>query len=284
MFKFIKNSLLLVFILNLAACSYSPSALKIVYNGMAEELADELKEPISLSTSQSAIIEDYTKELMQWHRQNKLPEYAKNFADFAQIVQQDNISLPQLKMVLKKVEGMPHFEQATHLTKKIVVVAKTLTTAQIVQLEKALHNESQQEALATKNKNFITEVSNNTKGMFNFIGISLNEEQLSIVREDAKNLHDIRSYQVQATQQWNRQFISVLKQTNRPDFASRFARLWKMKDRNLQGKAHQLDQQNSIIMATLIRKLIMSLDTHQIQRLSQQLNSISTTFREMAYE
>lgn len=284
MFNVIKNSLLLLFIVNLAACSYSPTALKVTYNGFAEEVANDLKEPIDLSVSQRAIVDDYANVLLQWHRQNKLPEYAKTFADFSLIVQQDNISLRQLRTVVKKLDGMPHFEQATHLTEKMLIVAKTLTTAQITQLEQSLNNEYQQERLAANNKNFITEMEDNIKGMFGFIGLYLNQHQLNILKREAKNLHDTRQYQVRATKQWNQQFINLLKQSNRPDFDMRLATLWNTQDHNLKGKGYQLEQQNISIMAVLIRTLVMSFNENQRRHLTKQLTSISTTFNEMVYE
>ncbi|MCK5813191.1 MAG: hypothetical protein KAH03_02990 [Cocleimonas sp.] len=284
MLKFIKSSLLLLFIFNVTACSYSPTALKITYSSFAEEVAEELKEPIDLSSSQSTMIDDYANELLQWHRQNKLPEYAKSFAQFAMIVQQDTISLPQLKTILKQLDGMPHFDQANHLTEKMLIVAKTLTTEQIKQLEQSLNNSHQQDVLATNNKNFTTEVTSNVKGMFRFIGIQLNDSQLAMVKKEAKNIHNTHPYQIQATKQWNQQFVNLLKQPHRPDFDTHFKRLWATKDHNLKGKGDQLEQQNTAIMAVLIRKLIMRFEDNQRNHLSKQLSSISTTFNEMAYE
>lgn len=283
-FKIIKASLLFLLFINLAACSYSPTSLKETYNDLASELSEELKEPFNMSAQQSAMVDNYTKELIHWHRRNKLPEYSQTFSRLALLVKQDDISLPLLQNILLEIDEIPHFEQASHLSYQMLAVAKSLIKTQISQLELSFNNAYQQESLAIRNKNFTSEVNDDIKTLFRFIGIHLGADQLKIVKQETKNFHDIRKFELEAEKHWNQQLITLLRQKNTPYFDSLFNKLWNAQDPKLTGKANQLKQQNMVLMAKLMKKLIMSFTADQKENLSKQLTSISNTFNEMVYE
>ncbi len=272
----------IVLFINLTACSYSPTLLKESYNDLASELADELKEPLKPTAQQSAMIDDYTAQLLQWHRRNKLPEYSRNLARLAEMVKQDNIPLAPLQYVLDKMDDIPHFEQATHLTYKMLAVAESLSRTQISQLEQSLNREYQQKLLESSNEAFADETYENIRMMFRFIGINLNPDQLKQVKEKTNNFHDIRPYELQAEKLWNQRIISLLREKNSAHFSSRFSQFWNVQDTKLTGKAIQLEQQNKQRMALLIRELIMTFGAEQKESLSRQLTSMSHMFSEMA--
>ena len=79
MLKLIKHSILILLLSNLFACSYSPNALKEIYNELPEEIAGDLTESIDLSSQQTTAINSYANDMMQWHRHHKLPEYSQIF-------------------------------------------------------------------------------------------------------------------------------------------------------------------------------------------------------------
>jgi hypothetical protein len=284
MFIYIKNFLLLLFAISLTACSYSPDSLKKLYADTASEYAEEIKGAINPSAQQSAMIDDYTKQLMQWHRRNKLPEYSRYFAKLATFVKQDNIPVAQINTALKQMDAMPHFEQAGHLTYKIAAVAELLTSQQISKIEQTINNQYQQDVLAIKNKTFAQEVMDDTKTIFRFLVITLNSNQLQLIKARSKKFHDIRPYELQAEKQLNKQLISVLRQTNNPNFLARFQQVWDRDQLVLAPKARQLKQQNNALMAGLLKELIASFTAEQKDTLSKQLMSISDTFGEMVYE
>ncbi|MEE9351241.1 MAG: DUF6279 family lipoprotein [Thiotrichaceae bacterium] len=284
-FKIIKNTtLLFLLFINLTACSYSPASLKESYNDLASDIAKQLKEPLNPSVQQSAMIDDYAQQVLQWHRRNKLPEYSQNLATLATLVTQENIPLPQLESAMNEVDDMPHFEQATHLTYKMLAVAKSLSEAQITSLERSINNEYQQEFLEVKQHKHTNEVNNMIKTLFRFIGINLNSEQLKTVQQAANKLHDTRPYELQAEKQWNKQMIALLRRKNNPHFEARFTQLWNTQDAKLTGKALQLEQHNNKLMAEVMKRLIMSFEPEQKDNLSRQLTSMSRTFSEMANE
>lgn len=289
MFKLIKISILLLFFINLTACSYSPVSLKEIYNEIPSELADDLKDPLNPTAEQNAMIDDYVQHLMQWHRRNKLPEYSQSFAKLALLVRQEQITSPQLQVALKQIEGIPHFDQATHLSYKMLAVAKSLTNQQITQLDKSLKDEFRIESLEIKSEKYTDEVNDSIKMVLRIIGINLNAEQINLVKQETKKLHDIRNLELQAEKQWSNQMITLLKQSKLPQhqapyFESRFVQLWNSQHQMLKGSALQLDKQNTETMKHLIRQLIMSFEPEQKVDLSKQLTSISRTFSEMANE
>ena len=116
------------------------------------------------------------------------------------------------------------------------------------------------------------------------MGVTLNSDQLKRVQVVTKNLHDIRSYELQADKQWNKKIIALLKQKNNPHFELQFTQLWNMQGSRLTGGAYPLEQQNRKLMAGLMKNLIMSFNSEQKKKLAKQLTSISRTFSEMANE
>lgn len=284
MIRTIKTSLVFLFILNLAACSYSPSSLKETYNNLPSDLSEEFKDSIDLTSSQSAKVDVYTKQIMQWHRHNKLPQYAHTLARLAILVKEENIRLDALQKSLDEIENIPHFEQATHLTHNMAAVARTLTTKQITQLEQYLKDEVLEEPLEIRKEKLYIEESNEIKMMLRIIGISISDEQFKTVKRDAKKLHDIRWQELDAEKKSNMQLISLLRKKNNPEFVAQFARLWDQQSPALTGRAHQQKQQNRKTRTLMLKNLIMSFSPQQKENLSIQLYSLSDTFSEMANE
>ncbi len=284
MFKILKSSLIILFLINLTACSYSPDSLKETYNDLASEMSQGLKEPFDLSSEQNAIIDDYTKQLFIWHRRNKLPEYAQSFAKLAVLVKQDNPHLATLKKILEDVNNFPHIHQATHLTPKMEKLAKSLTKTQIAQLEQVFKDAEQVKALEIKNQNYVADIHDTLKSFFRFLGVSLNTNQLKVINTNARKLHDIRNDELLAEKRWSQQLIALLRHKNTPDFSARFANHWESQNAVLSEKALQLQQHNKQLEANLIKTLIVSFTPKQSEKIARQLTSMSNTFSEMANE
>lgn len=284
MFKLLKGSLLVLFLINLIGCSYSPESLKETYNDLASETSQDLKSPFDLSVEQNAIIDDYTKQLFIWHRRNKLPEYAQTFATLAVLVKQSNSHLATLKKVLATVNDFPHIHDATHLSYKMEKLARSLDNRQISQLEQFLNDEYQSDALKIKKDNFVTDINDNIKALSRFMNIALNVDQLKLISIRAKQFHDIRHNELHAEKVWNQQMITLLKQKDHPNFSAKFAYLWKTQDTNLKGNALQLQQKNIELTASLMKDLIISFTLEQRNETSKQLLSISNTLSEMSNE
>ena len=272
----------MLFLLNITACSYSPNSLKEIYSELGSGIADQLKEPIDLSSSQATKIDNYANEMMKWHRKNKLPEYSQTFLRLAAYIQQENLPLPVLQSTLKKLNEMPHFEQARHLTPLMNDVAQSLTKSQISQLEQSFKDEYQKTKYEIKTKKLANVINEDTNLMFHFIGASLNSEQKKILKAESKKFHDLRWLELRNEKQWNDRFIALLRRANSPQFNQQFAQLWHLQTIKFQGKALQQKQQNDQREAKLIKTLIMKFNREKKSKLASQLTSISNTFSEMA--
>ena len=284
MLKLLKSSLLFLLFINLSACSYSPESLKENYNDLVSDFSKDLKAPFDLSPQQSAMIDDYSTQLFKWHRHSKLPAYAQNFSVLAKEVQQNNPDVLIIRNSLADIDKIPHITQATHLNKNMEAFSKSLDKGQISQLEEFLDDEYQSDALEIKKEDFTVEVSDNVKSIFQFMNLTLNTNQLTLISTYAKHFHDIRHHELHSEKDWNQQMIALLRQKDHPDFSTRFAYLWKAQDSNLTTNALKFDQQNTLLQAKLIKALIISLTPEQRNQLTNQLISISNTLSEMANE
>ena len=284
MFNQLKNVLLLFFAISLTACSYSPDTLKELYAELPSELADDIKESVDLSSKQSAMVDDYAKQLTQWHRHNKLPAYSQTFAQLAQLTRQNKPSISSLQPLLSTIDEMPHFYQARHLSHKMAEVGRSLDHNQIVQLAKSQKGKHEEERLQIRNHALAQEIQDDLTKMFSFIGLKLNAKQTQILKTEAKQLYDIRYAELEAERKSDNQLIQLLKQPNNPQFMARFSQLWNVDKLRLSRTDMQKRQKNQRIFAVLIQKLIMSFSVEQRNHLANKLFSISHTFSEMANE
>ncbi len=284
MLKLFKSSLLLLFIINLTACSYSPESLKENYNEMASEFSTSLQEPYDLSNKQRAMIDEYSKQFFQWHRHNKLPAYSRNFAILAEQTQQQNPDLSSLVKVFTDIEKFPHIYQATHLTPKMVAFAKTLDSGQINQLNEYLNNENKLSILEIKKTPYADDLNQGVKATFKFLEIPLNIKQLKSVNKYTPKFQDNRIREVQVTKAWGQKVISLLKNKNSSNFDNRLADLWNKQDSLLSGRALEIQNRNILLEAKLMKALVLSFTPEQRNQLTKQLFSISSTMSEMANE
>ena len=279
-----RRILIALFLLSLTACSYSPNAIKDVYNDLGSEISSDLKGSIDLSSDQAKKVDNYANELMKWHRREKLPEHAQTFARLASYIQENDSSVPELQVILKKINVMPHFDQATHLTPILTDVAQTLNKSQVTQLAKTMNDNYQKERYEIKTEKHATIVSEEISQLFRFFGIPLNSEQRKILKAESKKFHDLRGLELQSDKKNKDRLIALLKRSDIPQFRSQFSQLWNSKTENLKGRALQQQQQNDRREASLLKTLVMKFNADKRNKLVSQLTSISHTFSEMANE
>lgn len=284
MVSIMKKNLIALFLLSLTACSYSPNAFKEMYNDLGSTISGELKDPIDLSPNQEAKVDNYANEMMKWHRRNKLPEYAQIFSQLASYVQNNNSSVPALQAMLKRLDDMPHFEQAKHLTPIMIDIAKTLNKSQVTQLAKSLNEQHQKTKYEIKTEKQATVISEEVNQLFTFIEVPLNDEQRKILKVEATKFHDLRWLELQSEKKSDDRLIALIKRLDAPQFDSQFSQLWNLQAGRLKGRALQQQQQNDHREAYLLKTLIMKFSTEKRNKLASQLTSISNTFSEMANE
>ena len=285
MLSLVKKSILALLLLNIIGCSYSPASLKSIYNDLPEMVSSEFLDAASFTPEQSVQINAYAKALIKWHRQRKLPEYAQTFSNMSNAVLQEKIPVSPVQGFLNKMDGMPHFYQATHLTHKLATVARSLSDSQISQLEKSLENNRLEEFYEVKNTPLAKDLRETINHVLGFLDVKLNSQQIAIISRESKKLHDLRFMELDYGKKWNKELIDLLKKSrNTPQYFVRFAQLWDKQDSVLTGKSLSLEKQNNRIFSELIQKLVNSMSLSQRQQLSRQLLSMSQAFSELANE
>ena len=256
--------------------------LKEAYSELGIEFANDLKQTINLTPTQNARLNHYVTELMKWHRQNKLPQYSQIFTRLASAVQQETPSIPVFQNALMQLDGMPHFEQARHLTSQLADIADTLSANQVLQLEKSLNNEYQKEKYEIKTKKLVNEFTQGMEQLFAFAEVPLNAKQKKILKDESVKFHDQRWYELQYGKAWNIRLISLLKKPRNPQFKAQFTQIWNNRRVKYTGKVLQQRQQDIKRQAKLFSTLIAMFDQDKKNKLALKLQSISDTFSELA--
>ena len=280
--KLITSLLLLTSLFVLNACSYSPNMLKDAYGKLGSDFSKQLKHSMDLSPQQTAKVDHYVSELIKWHRQNKLPEYAYLFSELASSVQQDKPSTVVFQKALSQISEIPHFEEAKHLTPLVASLANSLTEAQISQLETTLNDELQKEKYEIKTQNLANDIKEGTEELFAFIDIPLNVQQKTFLSRESVTFQDLRWYELNYHKRWNDRLIRLLKQPRTPQFASQFAQIWDSREVQYTGEALQKRQQDLKHQAQLLVTIIRLFDQEQKSKLASTLDSMSRTFSELA--
>ena len=284
MIQMIRNLVISFFILSLSACSYSPSLVKEMYNNLATDMFDEIKESVSLNSAQSTSVDALSKEFVQWHRRNKLPEYSQDFSKLAMQIQTGRASEKSWQRFFRKMDGMPHFEEANHLLKKMPRIARSLSDKQILQLEQNFLKQNKEEAKEIRADKLSEAMNKEMEEMFKFIGIKLSDKQMGIVSEGTNRVYDTRWQELEANKLENKSLIMILRQRNHPQFESRFIQLWRSQDQFLTKDARLKQKQNDRVMSQTVKALIDSFTPKQKSKFTSFLFSISQTFKEMANE
>lgn len=284
MFKIIKTSVVLLLVVSISACSYSPSLLKEMYQEFPQEVFESLQEAIDLTPSQSAGVDDYVNQVMHWHRRHKLPVYSQSLADLASHVQYGTANEQAIVNFFKIVDDIPHFNEAKHLTHKMASVAFSLNTSQVSQLKQYLKREHAEEVSEIRKESISVIESKDTQALFKFLNINLSYEQMTLVKRETKKLHDLRWKELEGDKLKDRQLIALLRTKNNSDFTSHFSQLWDSDDELPTAALRVKEKQNNRILSAMLSKLIVSFSSQQQSQLSTQLFSMSKTFGEMSNE
>lgn len=280
----IKRSCLLIAFFYLTACSYSPDALRNTYSEMAASISDDLTESVDFNAEQTTKIDEYAKQLMQWHRQNKLPSYSQDLSKLASLISNDTVTESSLKPIIDLVDNAPHFEQSGYISQKLAEVARSLTTLQVNQIEATINNEHQQAALEIQRIHHSKEIRKGLQHLFRFLGVYLGAEQQQIITAESSKFHDLRQQELEAEIVNDNKLLALLRNPEDAQFVPRFVQQWNSQGSQLTGQAQQLELSNKRKAAILLSKLINSMDSQQKSVLSQKLFSVSQTLALMANE
>lgn len=133
---------LLLAMLTLSACSYTPETLRNAYHNLGKDYARELKQMSSFTAQEQAQIDDFGTQIQQWHKQQKLPGYANTMQGLATALKtQGAIPRNQLANFMDLLEGYPHFNEARAVNLHLAELARQLKEPQYAQIAAQLREE-----------------------------------------------------------------------------------------------------------------------------------------------
>jgi|GEM_PF-6120944 len=282
-----KIYLLFAAALCITSCSvYSPSLLRASYDSLAAEVAEDIKKSAEFTKTQEAAIEDYANQLLAWHRNNKLPDYAKILSELAEKIKQgDSVPYELVKQFSDEMAGFPHLDEAGDISFKVAKIVSSLSDAQVKQVTEFIEeefDESKVELLDTSFASVSKDIVDGAESLASMLAVKLTKAQLAQIRHAIQARHDLRDQEIAAEKVWNDKFLALFEQRHEKKFAADFVELWNNTSQLLTGVAYERKLENADLRASIIRDLLISLDDEQKRMLSERLISISAELSSMS--
>ena len=271
-------------LLGLGACSYTPENLQNSYRNLGKDYARELKQMTSFSSGEQAQIDQFGVEIQQWHQQQQLPKYTRVFQDLAATLKADN-SIPRGKLAnfMDLLDGYPHFNEAREVNLHLAEMARGLQASQYAQIANKLREgvaDQEEFLLGLSPEKLLRQRVKRVNNFAAFIGVDLTQGQLALVARHLAELPDQRNNIISSNRQWKESLIALLAKRDQPDFPAQFARhmLDDSDARRLQQIAPLVTQETRQRVLTMLEELLASLNSQQKATLEEKLQSIADTF------
>lgn len=279
---------LLLTLLALSACSYSPETLQNAYRNLGKDYALELKQMASFSTEQQAQLDGFGAEIQQWHQQQQLPKYTRVFQDLASALKTEG-SIPRDKLAafVDLLDGYPQFNEAHEVNLHLATLAQSLTEMQHAQIVERLREgvaDQEETLLAISPQKLQRQQVETVSNFAAFVGVELTQEQLVLVEQHVAGMLDLRHDLTTTNRQWTEDLITLLNQRQQADFTTRFAShlLDNNHTRRLQQAAPAATQENRQRVLAMLEELLADLSPEQKATLTDKLQSIADTFAGLA--
>ena len=273
-------------LLSLTACSYSPSNLKSSYNNLGKEYVRELKQLADYTPEQNKKLDIYGKELMQWHRKNRLPAYASVMQSLSSKL--DNPQEPSrtdLNDLIKLMAAYPNFHESQENNTQLAQLASNLSDEQLAQLSKHIEDggkdlsEYFQTSWETRKRDNVRMLSDT----FSYLKVNLSNKQLDIVRKHVNYQRDLKDLFIASSDKWNNTLITLLSKRHEQGFVKKFAHHLSNDNlpKRLLQEAPAEAKHNDNISINMYKELFASLTKQQKSTLAAQFKSISKTLTEL---
>ena len=273
--------------LTFTACSYSPKSLKDSYNNLGKEYTKELKQMSDYTPEQSAKLDIFATDIMQWHRKNRLPAYAnlmKNLSTKLESTQ--GLSDADFHALLKFGYEYPNFHESYESNVQLAKLATTLTDEQFIQISKRINEQTrdytenlQQTSWEKQKRQGVQSMSN----IFSYLKVTLTNKQLDIMRKHMNYLDDKSDVFIASNEQWNNRLVELLSERHEQGFVKKFAD--HMLNDNITKRLLQIapadTQHRHQVIVNMYKELFASLTKQQKATLVKQLKSISITMTEL---
>ena len=274
---------ILLTLLTLSACSYSPEMLQKSYNNLGKDYAAEIKQMGDLTNEQSKAIDDFGRDIQAWHRSNQLPIYTALMTRLSNKLQRnETLSHADLLEFISMLNTYPDFHKATASNYKLATIAKTISDNQLTQMINSINektNDFEEELLGMSKEKMQREHVRMVNHIMKFLGVNLTKQQLNLVRQHASHYHDQRKELIAATRQWNNTFFEIMKKRQQADFTKMFVDHLKTDNTYTQLLQYSPNKtkENDQMGATMLSELLASLSDKQQAELNKNLQSIGET-------
>ncbi|MFK7731676.1 MAG: DUF6279 family lipoprotein [Pseudomonadales bacterium] len=263
-----------------SACS-SDFMIRTMYADLGDSFVDDVHEYADFDKQQSEMIENVAGDLHHWHRTTQLPIYAQFLRDTA------NDSASGLLLQRNNIEGkFERLENAMHTMENapwpmIGDLFSSLSLTQIAQMEESLAQETddmQREVERSQSsrgkKKMMREQRAEIEGMFtDVLDVPLNKAQKLRIETMVEEWQGDLSTEVQLEQQWNAQFIELLRQLNRETVSIEPVLDHLMASSTLhENAAPEQAENDKEILIDGLHDIIRSMNNEQHQRMRVSLN------------
>ena len=208
--NFFKSSVPILLSIVLSSCSIAGTW---VYERLDNYLADYFKEYADFSKEQNNEIEKISKDYLDWFSANELPRIKLLIKDLKDI-KSDN---PEITVLSAYEDGQKIFRRTnSYFEEPIINFSKTLDENQIIEIGKHFEEirQKREEEQREEKKNYLDEILENYVSGFDRVGITLREDQITIIRSKLQTYIPLRAEWSSLQEEWVNEFIQLLKQNN----------------------------------------------------------------------
>ncbi len=276
--KSLKIFTFILLLLSLSACT-----VKFVYNNLDWVVKWYVDDYITLTAEQKPIFNAHLAELLHYHRQQHLPEYASLLQDIAREADQ-GLTVDQIQSYQNRFG---------HLIEALVVEAIDPLTLLLAQMnDQQVH--ALQDGFDKANRSFIErfistsedaqrqrQAQNLAKMLQRFVG-SLNTQQLAMIQRWSTEYHLMGVEFLQTRLGWQAQFMALLAERHQADFKQHL-HAYLLSPATQQSAVYQEKvAHNQQLMWVLLVNINSSLDAKQKQSLQRNLYKLAEDFTELA--
>jgi hypothetical protein len=208
--NFLKSSIPILLSMILSSCSIAGTW---VYERLDNYLADYFKEYADFSKEQNNEIEKISKDYLDWFSANELPRIRLLIKELKDI-KSDN---PEITVLSAYEDGQKIFRRTnSYFEEPIINFSKTLDENQIIEIGKHFEEirQKREEEQREERENYLDEILENYVSGFDRVGITLREDQITIIRSKLQTYIPLRAEWSSLQEEWVNEFIQLLKQNN----------------------------------------------------------------------
>ena len=203
------------------ACTNSPLIISPLYNRLDDRMRDAFNDMADFNQQQSASFEATLGTFHVWHRQSELPQYAKFLDTVAQSIASSSTDEQDIQQWFDEAEQRSVLIRQCHPINFSIQLMKSLSDVQVVSIENEFARELQEDRdryeKLTPEDRVKRRLRNITKWA-NRIDMEITATQRAMLLSTFKRQISLRKEYFALSEQWNDEFVSLLRERDKPDF------------------------------------------------------------------